>query len=67
MKRMKTTGPYYWDEVRQGTPQKVPLLGIVHGKERQGDQSRFRERDQRVIENGDGRRDSQHHRKDEGY
>ena len=35
MKRMKATGPYYWDEVRQGTPQKVPLLGIGNEKEGQ--------------------------------
>ena len=67
MKRMKATGPYYWDEVRQGTPQKVPLMGIENGKERQRHQPGLRERNQRIAEDGDGRRNSQHHGKDESY
>ena len=67
MKRMKATGPYYWDEVRQGTPQKVPLLGIEHGKERQGNQPGLGSGDQRIIENGDAGRNSLDHRKDESH
>ena len=67
MRKLKATGPYYWDEVRQGTPQKVPLLGIGNEKEGQGHQPGLRGRNQRDVEISDGGRDSLDHRQDESH
>jgi len=67
VRRMKATGPYYWDEVRQGTPQKVPLLGIGNEKEGQRHQPGLGRCNQRDVEVSDGGRDSLDHRQDESH
>jgi len=63
---MKATGPYYWDEVRQGTPQKIPLRVVGYEEKGQRHQPRTGDSNWGDVKAGDAGRNSVNHRQDEG-